>query len=149
MARGLIVSKQKILLGHGSGGRLMHKLIKELVLPRLGNPILKELADSVVINYKERLAFTTDSFVVSPLKFPGGDIGKLAVCGTVNDLLMSGAQPEYLSLGLIIEEGLDFGVLQEIVDSIARAARAAQIKVIAGDLKVVEIGACEIGRAHV
>jgi len=143
VARGLIVSKQKILLGHGSGGRLMHKLIKELVLPRLGNPILKELADSAVINYKERLAFTTDSFVVSPLKFPGGDIGKLAVCGTVNDLLMSGAQPEYLSLGLIIEEGLDFGVLQEIVDSIARAARAAQIKVIAGDLKVVEIGACD------
>ena len=88
-------SKNKILLGHGSGGRLMHKLIKELLLQKLNNRILKELSDSAVINYKERLAFTTDSFVVSPLQFPGGDIGKLAVCGTVNDLVMSGALPQY------------------------------------------------------
>src|SRR4030042_1045775 len=92
--------KNKILLGHGSGGRLMHELIDKLLIQKLNNPILKELSDSAVIDYKERLAFTTDSFVVSPLQFPGGDIGKLAVCGTVNDLVILGALPEYLSLAL-------------------------------------------------
>jgi hydrogenase expression/formation protein HypE len=133
----------KILLGHGSGGRLMHGLIKGLFLKKLNNPVLKELTDSAFLNYKENLAFTTDSFVVSPLRFPGGDIAKLAVCGTVNDLVMVGAVPEYLSLALIIEEGLDYKVLERIVDSIAQEARRAAVKVVTGDLKVVEKGACD------
>jgi hydrogenase expression/formation protein HypE len=133
----------KILLGHGSGGRLMHQLVRELLLKKLNNPILKELSDSAVIDYKERLAFTTDSFVVSPLKFPGADIGKLAVCGTVNDLVMLGAIPQYLSLALIIEEGLDYRILDSIVDSIAFNAKRSKVLVVTGDTKVVEKGACD------
>ncbi|TRZ49016.1 hydrogenase expression/formation protein HypE [bacterium] len=133
----------KILLGHGSGGRLMHGLIKELLLKKLRNPLLKELSDAACINYKERLAFSTDSFVVNPLNFAGGDIGKLSVCGTVNDLVMLGAVPEYLSLALIIEEGLDYKILEQVVDSIALNARAAGILFVTGDLKVVEKGACD------
>jgi hydrogenase expression/formation protein HypE len=133
----------KILLGHGSGGRLMHSLIKELFLKKLNNPILRELADSACINYKDKLAFTTDSFVVSPLSFPGGDIAKLAVCGTVNDLVMQGALPEYLSLALIIEEGLDYKTLERIVDSISVNAKKASVYFVTGDLKVVEKGACD------
>ncbi len=136
-------SKKRILLGHGSGGRLMHSLIKDLLLKKLDNPILKELSDSAVINYKERVAFTTDSFVVSPLFFPGADIGKLAVCGTVNDLVMQGARPEYLSLALIIEEGLDYGILEKIVDSISINARKSGASFVTGDIKVVEKGACD------
>jgi hydrogenase expression/formation protein HypE len=136
-------TKDKILLSHGSGGRLMHNLIRDLLVKKFANPILKELADSACINYKERLAFTTDSFVVSPLKFPGADIGKLAVCGTINDLVMQGASPEYLSLALIIEEGLELRVLEEIVDSIAINAKKAGVCFVTGDLKVVEKGACD------
>jgi len=101
------MSFKKILLSHGSGGRLMHGLIRDLLLKKFDNHILKELADSAVINYKDKLAFTTDSFVVSPLFFPGADIGKLSVCGTVNDLVMLCAIPQYISLALIIEEGLE------------------------------------------
>ncbi|MBI4972350.1 MAG: hydrogenase expression/formation protein HypE, partial [Candidatus Omnitrophica bacterium] len=121
------MNPQKILLGHGSGGRLMHNLIRDLLLKKLNNPILRELSDSALINYKERLAFTTDSFVVSPIKFPGGDIGKLAICGTVNDLVMLGALPEYLSLALIVEEGLGYQLLEEIVDSISYHAKKAGV----------------------
>jgi hydrogenase expression/formation protein HypE len=121
----------------------MHNLIKGLFLRKLNNPILKELSDSAFINYKERLAFTTDSFVVSPLNFSGGDIGKLAVCGTINDLVMAGAQPEYLSLALIIEEGLDYKVLERAVDSISVTAEKAGVRIVTGDLKVVEKGACD------
>ncbi len=134
---------QKIFLGHGSGGRLTHNLIKDLLLKKLNNPILKELSDSALIKYKDNLAFTTDSFVVSPLFFPGGDIGKLAVCGSVNDLVMVGALPQYLSLALIIEEGLDYKVLERIINSIARCAREAGVYFVTGDLKVVERGACD------
>jgi len=137
------MASEKILLSHGSGGRLAHNLIRELFLQRFNNPILKELADSACISYKEKLAFTTDSFVVSPIFFPGGDIGKLAVCGTVNDLVMLGAVPEYLSLALIIEEGLDYKVLEKIVDSISFNTRNAGVNIVTGDLKVVEIGACD------
>ena len=133
----------KILIGHGSGGRLTHHLIKNLLLKKLNNPILKELADSALINYKERIAFTTDSFVVNPLFFSGGDIGKLAVCGTINDLVMLGAVPEYLSLALIIEEGLDYKTLERIVDSISLYAKKAGAYFVTGDLKVVEKGACD------
>lgn len=121
----------------------MHDLIKELLLKKLNNPTLGELADSAYIDYKEKLAFSTDSFVVSPLVFPGGDIGKLAVCGTVNDLVMQGAVPEYLSLAFIIEEGLDYKMLERVVDSLSYAARSAGVLFATGDLKVVERGACD------
>ncbi len=137
------LSSGKILLGHGSGGRLMHTLIRDLLLKKLNNPILKELSDSALINYKDRIAFTTDSFVVSPLFFSGGDIGKLAVCGTVNDLVMQAAEPQYLSLALIIEEGLEYNTLEKIADSIAINARKAGVYFVTGDIKVVERGACD------
>jgi len=134
---------KKILLGHGSGGRLMHTFIKESLLKKLNNPILGELSDSAVISYKEKIAFTTDSFVVSPLFFPGGDIGKLAVNGTVNDLVMSGATPEYISLALIMEEGLDQRIIERVVSSVAICAKAAGVSIVTGDTKVVEKGAAD------
>jgi len=137
------MSTPKILLGHGSGGRLMHSLIHELLLKKLNNPILNELSDSALINYRDKLAFTTDSFVVSPLWFPGGDIGKLAVCGTVNDLVMLAAKPEYLSLAFIVEEGLDYRILEKITDSISFHAKKAGVYIVTGDIKVVEKGACD------
>jgi len=121
----------------------MHDLIGEMLVKRLGNPVLRELTDSAFIDYKEGLAFTTDSFVVSPLFFPGGDIGKLAVCGTVNDLVMMGAVPEFLSLALIIEEGLDKRVLCRVIDSISATATKCGVKIATGDLKVVEKGAAD------
>lgn len=126
------------MLGHGSGGRLTHDFINQAMLRKLDNPILRELGDSAVIDYRERIAFTTDSFVVSPLFFPGGDIGKLSVAGTVNDLVMAGAIPEYISLALIIEEGLEQEALERIIDSITLEAKTAGVKVITGDTKVVE-----------
>lgn len=121
----------------------MHELIRRLLYKKLRNPILEELSDAAILKYKEQLAFTTDSFVVHPLFFPGGDIGKLAVCGTVNDLVMMGARPEYLSLALILEEGLKFNTLGKIVDSIAEAAKKAGVNFVTGDIKVVERGACD------
>jgi hydrogenase expression/formation protein HypE len=137
------VDSKKILLAHGSGGSRMHSLIRELILGKLDNPVLRELSDSAFIDYREKIAFSTDSFVVNPLFFPGADIGKLAVCGTVNDLVMQGAAPEYLSLGLIIEEGLEYSLLEKIIDSIAVAARKSSVLVACGDLKVVEKGAAD------
>lgn len=135
---------EKISLSHGSGGRSMHDLIRNLLLPRLNNPILDQLADSAAISIKAgSLAFTTDSFVVSPLFFRGGDIGKLSVCGTINDLVMVGSQPLFISLALIIEEGLDYKILERIIDSIAITAQKEGVSVVAGDLKVVEKGACD------
>lgn len=133
----------KILLGHGSGGRLTHDLIKELLLKNFSNPVLRELGDSARIDYKEALAFTTDSFVVTPLKFPGADIGKLAVCGTINDLVVSAANPEYLSLGLIIEEGFSCNLLRGIIKSISYHAKKAGVSIVTGDVKVVQKGACD------
>ena len=121
----------------------MHGLIRELLLKKLNNPTLRELADSALIRYKTRLAFTTDSFVVSPLIFPGGDIGKIAVCGSANDLVMVGAVPEYFSLGLIIEEGLDYKILESIINSISVHAKKNRIQFVTGDTKVVEKGACD------
>jgi hydrogenase expression/formation protein HypE len=111
-----------ILLSHGSGSRLSHDLIEKNLLPSLTNPLLAKLDDSAVFDLGGRLAFTTDSYVVSPIFFPGGNIGKLAVCGTVNDLSMSGAKPLYLSLSIIIEEGLTFDELKKVVYSIKAAA---------------------------
>lgn len=133
----------KILLAHGNGGEWTHKLIKELLLKKLNNPILAELSDSALIKYKEQIAFSTDSFVVSPLEFCGGDIGKLAVCGTINDLTVQGACPEYLSLALIIEEGLEYSLLERIIASVSLAAKKAGVCFVTGDIKVVEKGSAD------
>ncbi len=133
----------RILLAHGSGGRLMHDLIKKNFVAALSNPILEKLDDSAVFDLNGRLAFTTDSYVVSPIFFPGGDIGKLAVCGTVNDLCMTGATPLYLSLSFIIEEGLLLADLEKIVNSISEAATEAGVKIVTGDTKVVNRGSAD------
>jgi hydrogenase expression/formation protein HypE len=129
-----------ILLAHGSGGKLSHELIEKKFLPFLANPALNKLDDSAIFEASGRLAFTTDSHVVDPIFFPGGDIGKLAVCGTVNDLAMNGARPLYLSLSAIIEEGFLISELEQIVQSIKKAAEEAEISIIAGDTKVVNRG---------
>jgi len=131
------MNDETILLAHGSGSRLSHELIEKNFLPPLANPLLARLDDSAVFEISGRLAFTTDSYVVSPIFFPGGDIGKLAVYGTVNDLSMSGAMPLYLSLSLIIEEGLTLSELTKIVKSIKAAAEEAEVKIVTGDTKVV------------
>ncbi len=137
----LLPAKDKILLGHGSGGRLSADLLREVFLPSFHNPVLGQLNDQAVVNVDGvRLAFTTDSFVVNPLFFPGGDIGSLAVYGTVNDLAMGGAQPLFLSAGFIIEEGLPMETLRRIVLSFHRAAEKAGVEVVTGDTKVVEKG---------
>jgi hydrogenase expression/formation protein HypE len=133
----------RILLAHGSGGQLMHDLIKKSFVSTLSNPILEKLDDSAVFDLSGRLAFTTDSYVVSPIFFPGGDIGKLAVCGTVNDLSMTGAVPLYLSLSFIIEEGLLLADLKKIVNSIGKAATEAGVKIVTGDTKVVNKGSAD------
>jgi hydrogenase expression/formation protein HypE len=132
----------KVLLAHGSGGRLAHDIIRNSFVAALDNPLLNQLDDAAVI-HEGRLAFTTDSYVVQPIFFPGGDIGKLAVCGTVNDLAMVGATPRYLSLAFIIEEGLPLGDLQRIVNSIKETAGAAGVSIITGDTKVVNRGSAD------
>jgi len=137
------VLNDKILLAHGSGGKLAHELIERSLVKALANPLLAKLDDSAVFELSGRLAFTTDSYVVSPIFFPGGDIGKLAICGTVNDLAMSGACPLYLSLAFIIEEGLALTELEQIVDSVQRAAREAGVQIVTGDTKVVHRGSAD------
>ena len=132
-----------IQLTHGNGGKLMHELIQQVLVPRLHNPILAQLGDAARLPVTSDIAFTSDSFVVKPLMFRGGTIGTLAVCGSVNDLLMQGALPEYLSLSLIIEEGFPIALLKRIVDSVASAARQARVRIVTGDVKVVEKGACD------
>ena len=127
-----------ITLDYGSGGKKTAALIDEIIIPELGNNALNALGDGAILD--GQLAFSTDSFVVDPLFFPGGDIGKLCVCGTVNDLAMCGAEPKYLSLALIIEEGLPTESLRRIVASITAAAEAAGVAVVTGDTKVVERG---------
>jgi hydrogenase expression/formation protein HypE len=134
--------EDKVLLAHGSGGKLMHDLI-ESFLPELANPILDRLEDSAVLEVSGRLAFTTDSYTVNPIFFPGGDIGRLAVCGTVNDLAMSGARPLYLSLAFIIEEGLAITELKRIILSIKKALNEAGVKIVTGDTKVVDQGSAD------
>ena len=133
----------RILLTHGSGGSLARELVEKSFLKVLNNPLLARLDDSAVFDFSGTLAFTTDSHVVSPIFFPGGDIGRLAVCGTVNDLAMSGARPLYLSLALIIEEGLIMSDLDRVVASIQRAAEEAGVKIITGDTKVVSRGSAD------
>ncbi len=141
----------KILLAHGSGGRLGHELVEHLFLEHFNNPTLARMDDAAVLDVSRfafpvsdssnvRLAFTTDSYVVNPIFFPGGDIGKLAVCGTVNDLAMGGATPLCLSAGFILEEGLPMADLERVVDSMATTARRAGVQIVTGDTKVVDHG---------
>lgn len=134
-------SKDTILLGHGSGGKLSAELIRDVFLPAFRNPVLSRLDDQAIVNVNgQRLAFTTDSFVVKPLFFPGGDIGSLAVHGTVNDLAMGGATPLFLSAAFIIEEGFSMQELRRVVNSLRQAAAEAGVAVVTGDTKVVEKG---------
>jgi hydrogenase expression/formation protein HypE len=130
-----------VLLAHGGGGTLMHGLIEKMFVPEFKNPALEARHDSAILNLDgKRLAFTTDSYVVSPLFFPGGDIGSLAVYGTVNDLSMSGARPLYISTGLIIEEGLPMETLWKIIQSMKEAASKVKVEIVTGDTKVVDKG---------
>jgi len=132
-----------ITLSHGGGGKETEELIKELFLKYLGNPILERLEDAATLEVKGKIAFTTDGFTVSPIFFPGGDIGKLSVAGTVNDLTAVGAKPLYLSLSLIIEEGLEFETLERVVKSISETAKGVDVKIVTGDTKVVPKGAAD------
>lgn len=128
----------KIETGHGSGGLMTQKLIREMFYAYLGNDILKAAGDSAITSiHGQNIAITTDSYVVNPLFFPGGDLGKLAICGTVNDLAVSGAKPLYLTAGFILEEGLSVSVLEKVVKSMKDASEQAGVKVVAGDTKVV------------
>ena len=136
--------EEKILLSHGNGGRMMHSLIENVFLKHFANPILREQADAAILTTgNSEIAFTTDSFVIDPLFFPGGNIGKLAVCGTVNDLAVSGAEPKYLSVSFIIEEGFPMLELERIVVSLADEARNAGVTIVTGDTKVVNKGKCD------
>ncbi|MCD7888033.1 MAG: hydrogenase expression/formation protein HypE [Clostridiales bacterium] len=134
------MNEEIITLDHGGGGQCTAQLIEELLLPAYGNPTLNTLGDGAVLDLEGPLAFSTDSFVVSPLFFPGGDIGKLAVCGTVNDLAMCGSVPKYLSLSMVLEEGLPLSDLRKIVASVAETAKRAGVQIVTGDTKVVERG---------
>jgi hydrogenase expression/formation protein HypE len=142
------IRDEQITLAHGSGGRAMHELIEGLFLEYLRNPLLEALEDQAVFEVGEgegraRLAFTTDSYVVTPVFFPGGDIGRLAVCGTVNDLCVSGARPLYLSSAFIIEEGFPMEELRRILASMREAAAEAGVSVVTGDTKVVQKGGAD------
>ncbi len=139
-----ILAKKKVLLDHGSGGIASSELISTLFLKHLDNSILASLEDSAVMeNHPGRLAFSTDSYVVDPLFFPGGNIGTLAVHGTINDLAMRGAKPLCLSLGLILEEGFELEELERIIISIAKCCKSANVPVVTGDTKVVPKGKCD------
>lgn len=128
----------KITLSHGSGGKSTSELIDKIFAKHFSNPILNMMEDSAVVTGNSKIAITTDSFVVTPLIFKGGDIGRLAVCGTVNDLLMRGATPKYITSAFIIEEGADTDTLEQIVISMAQTAKEAGVTVVAGDTKVIE-----------
>jgi hydrogenase expression/formation protein HypE len=139
-----IAPGDRIVLGHGSGGKLSADLIRDIFLPAFDNPVLAQLDDQAVVEINGcRLAFTTDSFVVRPLVFPGGDVGSLAVHGTVNDLAMGGARPLSMSAAFIMEEGLSFDLLRTVAQSVRRAADQAGVQVVTGDTKVVEKGSCD------
>ena len=133
--------ESRVLLGHGGGGTLMHRLIEKVFVPRFRNPLLETRHDGAVFDFGlDRLAFTTDSYVVRPLFFPGGDIGKLAVHGTVNDLAMCGARPLYLSAGFILEEGLPMESLERVAESMRQACEMSGVQLVTGDTKVVDRG---------
>lgn len=132
--------KDRITLAHGAGGKISRELMEEVILPEFGNPALNELHDGAVVHMEGQVAFTTDSYVVKPLFFAGGNIGKLAVCGTVNDLAMTGAVPRYISAGVIIEEGFPIADLKAIVHTMRQMAEEAGVSIVTGDTKVVEKG---------
>lgn len=135
------MQQNQVLIGHGSGGRLSRELVKELFIKHFDNPALKEQSDSAILELNsDKLAFTTDSYVIDPIFFPGGNIGNLAVSGTVNDLCVSGATPKYLSCGFIIEEGFPIQDLEKIVESMANEAKLAGVAIVTGDTKVVKRG---------
>lgn len=135
---------QRIQLAHGGGGQLTAELVREVILPALGGQNPAALTDAALLAVGGgKVAFTTDTYVVRPLEFAGGDIGKLAVCGTINDLAVAGAEPMALSLGLVIQEGLEIALLRRILCSAGAAAQAAGVKVVTGDTKVVERSACD------
>jgi len=137
-------SDEKISLSHGAGGKLSSDLINSLFKENFKNKILNRLEDSAVFNLNEqKIAFTTDSYVIQPIFFPGGDIGKLAVCGTINDLAVMGAKPLFFSCSLIIEEGLDKSILQKIILSMKKTAQKAKVQIVTGDTKVVEKGSAD------
>ena len=139
-----ISDRKNIILGHGSGGKLTAQLVRDLFLPAFDNDYLRKLDDQAVFQAgSARLAFTTDSYVVTPLFFPGGNIGELAVNGTVNDLAMSGAKPLFLSAAFIMEEGLPIDDLSRIAQSMAECARAAGVAIVTGDTKVVNKGSAD------
>lgn len=133
---------KEILLSHGGGGKAMSSLIKELIVKNFDNEILNKLDDSAVLSPSgdKEICFTTDSYVVNPLVFPGGDIGELSVYGTINDLSVMGARPLYISCSFIIEEGMDYETLKKITNSIAKAAKISAVRIVTGDTKVVERG---------
>ena len=133
---------EQIVMGHGAGGRMSHQLIRKAFLPAFQNPALNAGNDAalVVPDARQRLSVSTDAHVVSPLFFPGGDIGRLAVCGTVNDVAMLGAKPLYLTAGFILEEGLPMDILHRVIESMKRAAEEAGVQIVAGDTKVVQRG---------
>jgi hydrogenase expression/formation protein HypE len=135
-----ISMSERILLAHGSGSKLSHDLLDKILVPPITNSILSRMDDSAVLELKGKLAFTTDSYVVNPIFFPGGDIGRLAVCGTVNDLSMNGAEPRYLSLALILEEGLELDILKKVIKSVKDTADEAGVQIVTGDTKVVNRG---------
>src|SRR4029079_3968899 len=133
--------RDTIVLGHGSGGKLSAELVREIFLPAFGNAVLSNLKDQAIVNVNDsRIAVTTDSFVVKPLFFPGGNIGSLAVHGTVNDLAVGGAEPRFLAAAFILEEGLPLEDLQRIVASMRAACDAVGIQLVTGDTKVVDKG---------
>jgi len=139
-----VTQHKTIVLGHGSGGRLTAQLVRDVFLPAFDNPALRKLDDQAVLSVAPgRIALTTDSYVVTPLFFPGGDIGRLAVNGTVNDLAMSGARPLYLTAAFIIEEGLSFEDLQRVTKSMSQAAAEAGVAIVTGDTKVVHRGCAD------
>lgn len=139
-----ILSHDTVQLAHGAGGKLSNEMIDKIFLPRFLNTTLEKMEDQAIVdNPGGRIAFSTDTFVVDPIFFPGGDIGDLAINGTVNDVAMSGAQPKYLSVGFILEEGLSFETLHRIVLSMEKAAKLAGIQIVAGDTKVVNRGSCD------
>jgi len=139
----------RITMAHGGGGRAMRELIERILLPAFDNPFLAPLEDQARISLADlaatgdRLAFTTDTYVVSPIEFSGGDIGKLAVCGTVNDLAVAGARPLFLSCGLVLEEGFEMAALARVAQSMGQSAREAGVAIVTGDTKVVERGAAD------
>ena len=132
-----------ITLAHGAGGKISQELMEQVILPEFGNPILNEMHDGARLSLSGKLAFTTDSYVVQPLFFNGGNIGKLAVCGTVNDLAMTGAVPRYISAGMILEEGFPVEDLRKIAHTMKEMAEEAGIAIVTGDTKVVERGKCD------